>query len=75
MKETLRKNRKKELGIAKGEYVFLYSGRLSIEKGVRELLEAFGRLQERSAWFLQVEAIPEVWRGAAMKRGCEVCPG
>ena len=45
LKETLRKNRKKELGIAKGEYVFLYSGRLSIEKGVRELLEAFGRLQ------------------------------
>ena len=45
-KETLRKKARKELGIAKSDFVFLYVGRLIPDEGVDELLEVFRKISE-----------------------------
>ena len=42
-KETL----KKEYGIPQGKYVYLYCGRISEEKGVRELVQAYVRMHNK----------------------------
>lgn len=43
--EECRERVRKKYNISSNTYVFLYSGRLSIEKGIRELVKAFGNLK------------------------------
>ncbi len=43
---VVRERVRKEYGIGEGEFVFLYVGRLNRDKGIPELVEAFGRVAE-----------------------------
>lgn len=47
---------RRRLGVGADELVFLYSGRLSPEKGVRELIRAYGRIADKSTRLLIVGA-------------------
>lgn len=46
--EEQKKKSREKYGIAAGKFVFLYSGRLLPQKGVRELLTAFGEVKKKN---------------------------